>query len=502
MIQALARARLRANPRSAQCYALLAGASLAAAFSPVDLFPLGLLAPALLVHLWLSAERARDAAWIGFWFGLGLFGAGVSWVYVSLSIFGGMPAPLAGFATLSFCAYLALFPAAVGHLQHRPGLSETTRALLVIPALWTLSELARGALFTGFPWLSLGYAASDTPLLGYAPLLGVHGVSFFVMLCAGLVCAKFTQPRWPAFLAALLALLVAGAALRSVEWTRPAGPPLSASLLQGNIPQDLKFDPARYARTLATYERLATESRARLIVFPETALPRFLDRIEPQYLARLEAVARRNGGDLLLGVPFRDGPNAYFNAVVSYGTSPRQFYGKRHLVPFGEFVPPGFGWVPAILNIPMSDFSRGTATQAPLAVAGQKVAVNICYEDAFGAELLPPLPQATLLANVSNVAWFGDSLAPAQHLQIARLRSVETGRALLTATNTGITAAIDRDGRVLARLPQFSEARLDVEVQGYTGLTPYARWADWPILALSALLLIAVSVLSAQRRRR
>ncbi|HJS39213.1 MAG TPA: apolipoprotein N-acyltransferase, partial [Burkholderiales bacterium] len=285
----------------------------------------------------------------------------------------------------------------------------------------------------------------------------------------------------------------AGAAASGIEWTTPAGAPVSASILQGNVPQQLKFDPQRYARTLDTYARLAEESRARLIVLPETALPRMLDSVDPAYLARLEAAARRNGGDLLLGIPVRTAPGVYYNAALSLGASPRQLYYKSHLVPFGEFVPPGFGWIVRVLDIPLADFSRGPAAPQPLAIAGQKVAVNICYEDAYGGELLRQLPEATLLANLSNVAWFGDSLAPAQHLQIARARALETGRMHLTATNTGITAAIGRDGRVLARLAPFSEGRLEVEVQGYAGATPYVRVGDWPALLACALLLVVVA---------
>jgi apolipoprotein N-acyltransferase len=226
-------------------------------------------------------------------------------------------------------------------------------------------------------------------------------------------------------------------------------------------------------------------------------VPQFLDRIDPRYLARLEAAARRNAGDLLLGVPYRDGAD-YYNSVVSLGSAGRQLYHKTHLVPFGEFVPPAFGWVLALLQIPLSDFSRGAPEQNTLAVAGQRVAVNVCYEDAFGDAIARRLPQATLLVNVSNVAWFGDSLAPAQHLQMARLRAIETGRMHLAATNTGITAAIDRDGRVAARLPQFTEGRLEIAAQGYRGATPYVRTGDWPVLALS-LLALGIAVFIARR---
>ncbi len=471
----------------------MAGAALAAAFSPLDLLPLALFSPALLIHLWLTARSPRDAGWIGFSFGMGLFVAGVSWIYVSLSLFGGMPAPLAAFATLAFCAWLALLPAAVGYLQHRIAFSKATRALLVIPSLWVLFESLRGWYLTGFPWLALGYSATDTPLAGYAAVCGVYGVSLVTMICAALVRQWVCGPHRISAFGGLLAILAAGLILQQIEWTRPSGAPLSVSLLQGNIPQQIKFDPDRFEKTLSIYRDLASASSARLIVLPETALPRFLDRIDPDYLHALDAIAKRNGGDLLLGVPYRSDASNYYNSVISLGTSPNQIYSKVHLVPFGEFIPPGFGWIPGILQVPLSDFSRGEKEQKPFSVAGQRVAMNICYEDAFGEEIIRALPEATLLANISNVAWFGDSLAPGQHLQIARMRTLETGRAMLAATNTGITAAIDRDGRILGRLPQFMQGRLDVEVRGYEGMTPYARTGNWPVLAF-ALLLVALSV--------
>jgi len=274
------------------------------------------------------------------------------------------------------------------------------------------------------------------------------------------------------------------------------------ALLQGNIEQSLKFDPARYARTLETYARLAEASQARLIIFPETAVPRFLDQVERAYLRRLDAVAQRNGGDLLLGVPTRNRADEFFNSVITLGVSPIQGYHKVHLVPFGEFVPPGFAWTLRLVNIPMSDFSRGTPRQRLLAVAGQRVAVNICYEDAFGDEIAAQLPDATMLVNISNVAWFGDSLAPAQHLQIAQARAIETARMHLTATNTGITAAIERDGTVRARLPQFAEGRLEAAAQGYAGATPYVLWRDWPVIVVSLGVLGAAALIARRRRSR
>jgi len=477
--------------------AFLGGAATVFAFAPFELHPLAFFTFALLVHLWMDAPPRR-CAWLGFWFGLGLFGTGVSWVYVSLHQFGGMPAPLAGFATLGFCAFLALFPAAAGWLQARVPAPEAARAALLIPAAWVLFEWVLVWIFTGFPWLAVGYTAAGWPLQGYAPLGGVYALSFITVSVAGMLWLLVR--RRPAFLVPILLVLGIGEALRHASWTAPAGEPVQAALLQGNIEQEMKFRPERTAGILETQARLAEGTTARLIVFPETALPRFFHQVDPAYLARLDAAAKRNDGDLLLGVPYLAGRDAYFNSVLTLGASPRQIYHKVHLVPFGEFIPPGFGWVLRWLSIPLSDFSRGAPDQPPLTVAGQRVAVNVCYEDVFGDEIARRAPESTLLVNMSNVAWFGDSLAPAQHLQIARLRAIETGRMHLTATNTGITAAIDRDGRVLKRLAQFTEGRLEIAAQGYSGATPYVRLRDWPVVLVSLFIFIAF-IVKARRSR-
>jgi len=473
--------------------AALAGAAAVLGFSPVDFFPATLAALAILVHLWVRAPSPRAAFLAGWLFGLGFFLAGVSWVYVSLHRFGAMPAPLAAFATFGFCAFLALFPALAGWAQAR------LRAPLAIPALWVLAEWLRGAILTGFPWLSAGYAAIDTPLAGYAPLGGAYLLSLLTVSAAGLLwMVAAGRARWAA-VAGFAVTVLGGAALQVVDWTSPTGKAISVSLLQGNVPQGLKFDPARYDRTLQTYASLAEGSRARLIVLPETAVPRFLDLVDPAYIERLKAVAVRNGGDLLLGIPLRKAPDVYLNSMVSLGVSAPAAYDKVHLVPFGEFVPPGFGWILGVLRIPLSDFSRGDAMQKPLAVAGERVAISICYEDAYGDEVAQRLQDATLLVNASNVAWFGDSLAPGQHLQIARMRALESGRMLLTATNTGITAAIAADGRVLARLPQFTEGRLDTEARGRSGTTPYSRWRDLPVLMLCVAMLLGFALRARSR---
>lgn len=499
-----ARAQLAGRPALHAAIALVAGAAAVGGFAPLELPLLSLAAYVVLIHLWQVARSPRAAFGVGFWFGLGLFGCGVSWVYVSLARFGGMPAPLAGLATLGFCAYLALYPACAGWLQARAPGPAWVRATLVAPAAWTVLEWLRGWLLTGFPWLAAGYAATDTPLAGYAPVGGVYLISLATLVLAGALWCLASGPGRAQAAVAVGLIVAAGAALHTVRWTTPLSVATPVTLLQGNVAQDLKFDPLRYAETLETYARLAERSRARLIIMPETALPRFLDLVDPAYLARLEAIGRRNGGDLLIGAPLRDaaGQGHYTNSVISLGTAAHQAYHKVHLVPFGEFVPPGFAWAMRWLAVPLSDFSSGPPRQPLLEVAGQRVAVNVCYEDAFGAEIARALPAATLLVNVSNVAWFGDSLAPSQHLQIARMRALETGRMVLTATNTGITAAIAADGAVLGRLPQFARGQLELAALAYRGATPFVRVGNSLALVLAALLLVAAMLVARLQRSR
>ncbi len=462
--------------------AFLLGAAAVLGFAPVGLAPLPVVSAAGLLWLWQEAAAPRRAVALGFAFGLGLFLAGVSWVYVSLHYYGAMPAPLAALATLLFCAVLALYPALAGYLQARFAGPVAARQMLLIPALWVFTEWLRDWVFTGFPWLTLGYSQADSLLRGYAPITGVFGLSWLVWLCAALLLALLRAKGRSLALAALALILGLGYLLERVEWTRPQGAPITVSLLQGNIAQDLKWDPLRYAATVQMYRRMIERSKAQLTVLPETAIPRFLDSLDPALVNELAQSARGHGGDLIVGVPLRDAPGRYYNSAISLGVSPSRRYDKIHLVPFGEFIPPGFGWILSVLKIPLSDFSRGSSTQAPLALAGQKIAVDICYEDAFGEEIIRALPEATLLVNISNLAWFGDSLAPHQHLQIAQLRALETGRFMLRATNTGMTAIINDHGRIIAALPTFTQGTLTGSAQGRSGATPYVRWGNAPLL--------------------
>ena len=462
-----------------------------AGFAPFDLFFLPLVTLAVLFRLWGRASGARSAAWIGLAFGLGLFGAGVNWVYVSLHDFGGMPLAVAVAVTALFCCVLALFPLAVGLAQSWLGGSTARRYLLTLPALWVLGEWLRGWIFTGFPWLALGNSqAPHGPLVGFAPLLGVYGVSLTLVFSAGML-ALLLERKTAALAVGLASLWLAGWGLKQVEWTEPQGAPLSVSLLQGNVPQEMKWRPEKAVETLDLYRGLALKSRARLTIMPETALPMFIDEVPRAYFEQLAAHANELGGDVVLGVPEFDGKN-YFNSVLGFGVAPVQIYRKVHLVPFGEYIPlkPLLPWlVHQVLHIPLDDFARGEQYQAPLQVAGQKLAMAVCYEDVFGEELIRQLPAATMLVNLSNDAWFGDSVAPWQHLQISRMRALETGRYMLRATNNGVTAILDQHGHSVKLAPQFELTRLDGAAQGYGGATPYVRWGNWAVLALLGIML-------------
>lgn len=480
---------------------LLAGALAVVGFAPLNVWPLPILSLAVLFGLLARTVSMRAGLLIGLAWGWGFFITGVSWIFVSLSVYGGMVTWLAALATFLFCTVLALFPALVGALQARWRGSPALRLLLLTPLLWGVTEWVRGWLFTGFPWLGVGYSQVPSgPLAGYAPLVGVYGVSFLLALIAALLAWSVTTRGqlahriWAAV--AIVALAVGGQALRSVAWTTPDGAPTTVALLQGNIPQDMKWQPERTLATLESYARMATASPAQLIVLPETALPLFESNLPDTYRAGLTSLGRKNGGDVLTGLPTGSPDGAYYNSVVSYGSAPSQRYHKVHLVPFGEYIPlkAVWGWVIQVLHIPLSDFARGAVDQRPLVIGGQRVAVNICYEDAFGEEIIRQLPAASVLVNVSNLAWFGDSFAPWQHTQMSQMRALETGRMMLRATNTGVTAIIDAQGHILAALPLFQSGSLRGTIQGYAGSTPYVRWGNTPVLVVWVVLGIGLLI--------
>lgn len=492
-------------PHKPLLLAALFGAASVFAFAPFSLFPLACLSIGGLYWL-LRMEASPVQAWLqGFVYGAGAFLAGVSWVYVSMHDVGGMPLPLAVLATLLFVLVLALFPAASAWLTQQLSRPSAWQRSLVFAACWTLGEWLRGWVFSGFPWLQLGSSQTPpSPLAGFVPVVGALGVSFLVawlgaLLVEAVLAVRVNRLAAGSRLAVILVLLVTGQQLRYIAWTQTIGQPLSVALLQGNIAQELKWQPGRAAESLQTYRDLMREHPARLTVFPETALPGFIDQLPAKYLAELRQLALREKGEVLFGV-VAGTERDYLNAAVSLGSGPGQVYAKHHLVPFGEFVPAGFSWFLDLIDMPMSGFASGRDDQPPLALAGQRVAINICYEDLFASEIAGRAATATLLINLSNTAWFGHSLAQPQHLQIARMRALETGRPMLRATNTGMTALIEADGRVAAVLPPFTLGALTVQVRGREGMTPYLHYGDSVILLLVGLIIVA-EIITRRRRR-
>ena len=492
----------------------LAGALTVFGFAPFGVALLPIATLALLFMLWRDAATPRRAAALGFAFGLGLFGAGVSWIYVALQTFGGMPAPLAAIGIAGFCAYLALWPALAGWAVARLAPAGSAGRLAAAAGAWTLAEWLRGFVLTGFQWLSVGHAElPGSTLAGFAPVGGIFLVSLAVAAVAALVAyaidetARYRPMRAVAAATGVAALFASGMLLDRIEWTTPNATPLAVTLVQGNIPQEQKFDPDLRERAFRIYTELVAASKGKLVVLPESAFPVFAHQVPPETMDAIATTMRARGGDALVGLfialPPEPGENAprLHNSVVSLGTSSTQVYRKRHLVPFGESIPARALLGPlieSVLAIPLSDQAAGPEDQAPLAVAGEKVALNICYEDAFGSELARWARGSTLLVNVTNDAWYGRSIGPWQHAQIAAMRAKETGRPMLRATNTGVTGVIDADGTPRVHLPWFRRGLLETQVVGRTGETPFMRWGD-AIAVLAAAIVLAAAFLLGRR---
>ncbi|MCA1799348.1 MAG: apolipoprotein N-acyltransferase [Xanthomonadaceae bacterium] len=473
--------------------ALVAGAFWPLAFAPFGLWPVALMS---LVALFWLVEHASpgNSAKRAFAFGIGLFGAGTWWVYVSISHFGGLHWALAGTVTGAMIVALALFVTLFGWAAAR-GLPPNgpARWLLGLPAVWVLVEWLRSWVLSGFPWLSAGYAFTDTWLAGYAPMGGVLAMSTGAALTAGAILWVGNERSVRATVGAALlvaAVWLGGAALDRVEWTTAVGPPVTVALLQGNVTQDKKWLTEQLEPTIRLYHQMTLEhADADIVVWPEAALPALKFQLDP-YLERLAEVTREAGTSVVMGVLVWDAvDDHYYNSILAVESG--DLYHKRHLVPFGEFFPVPDAvrnWL-RLLSLPYSDFTRGARDQAPLTAAGQRLAGSICYEVAYGGEMIRAVPDSTLLVNISNDGWFGNTIAPHQHLQIARLRAREAGRWMLRATNTGVTAVIDSRGKLTAVLPQFEQGALRATVQPRDGATPYARAANWPIVTVLVLLL-------------
>ena len=479
--------------------AFIAGALTVLAFAPWGGWPLAILT--LAAYQYLLFAQPEKAVRTGLAFGLGLFGFGVSWVRVSMHTYGQMALPEALLLTGLLVIYLACYPMLHGWLVSLVRDRSAALAVLVSPALWTLLEWLRGRAFTGFPWLAIGYSQVESPLAGFAPLGGVLAVSYAVLLSASLLAGM----RWwrcrQAYAWTVVGWLLLwgiGGLARMHDWTEAAGSPLRVSLLQGNINQAEKWKPSMRDLTIARYLAMTRKEwrdahwKAQLVVWPESAIPAFEDQVEASVLLPLRQEAAAAGSSLLIGIPVLDRSDwRYYNAVVALSGAGIARYYKHHLVPFGEYLPlrEWLGGLLQVMPLPVADFSAGPLDPPLLQVAGVPVRASVCYEIAFGNEIRHGLPRAALLVNVSNDAWFGDSIAAPQHLQMARMRAIETGRWVLRATNTGITAAIDAKGRLVSRAPRNEIAVARAEAVPLRGATPYVVLGDALILVYCALFL-------------
>ena len=480
-----------ASTSRAALASLLLGALLPLGFEPFGWFWIVPLLLAALFVLLLEASFAKSLV-CGFCFGCGAFAVGASWVYVSLTRFGGLPPPAAALCVLAFVALLSCFPMLATALQYpfrrlAPGL----RLGVAMPVCWMAAEILRNHLFTGFPWLEIGYSQTGFWLGHAAPLVGVHGVGLLLATCSGLVAAlALGRRKWTGI--ALIATALAPWSLAKIDWTEPSGEPVTAALVQAVVPLDVKWNRERSATVAARYFELSASQRdLDLIVWPEAALPHFLDQVSDSFYDGVVALEAPLLAGFIERWPAGEGFRYYNSAVLFDDRS--AVYRKRHLVPFGEYSPLEFLFTPLMraFEVPRPILSPWTAPQQPMRIGAHRVGVGICYEDAFPHHLRRIARGADYLVNISEDAWFGDSLGPRQRLQMARMRSHEAGRPMFRVSNTGSSALIDHRGALVARSPDFETFVLRGELQPRAGVTPYMRFGDWPLLATMILMLAA-----------
>lgn len=468
--------------------ALIFGALLTLAFAPFNVYVLAFICPAFLLSLWLNASPKR-AFWRGALFGLGFFSTGISWVYISLHVFGQANLFVAGMLTILLILFMALFIAIPGYLLTRffPK-NNLSKLLLVFPSLWVLLEWARTWAFTGFPWLFLGYSQINTPLRGLAPLLSVYGVSWAVAFTSSLLVIIILGRKQLrlSLLAIALFILLWGISSKfsTIEWTKAEGAAIKVSLIQGNIPTQTKWNESQALATLNLYQKLTNQHLDnQLIVWPEAAITYPLNQAE-SFINKLNPVLKSHHSTVITGIPI-DQDDRFYNGAIAIGNG-TGMYLKRHLVPFGEYIPLRFllNWLQGYLQIPMSDFSSGSKHQPLLIANGIPIAMYICYEIAYPNEVLASLPEGQLLITISDDSWFGKSFAAAQHIEIAQMRALETGRYLLMSTNNAITAMINPQGKVTEFAPLYQTYVLTGTVHPMVGSTPWVRIGTYPLLVL------------------
>ena len=476
------------NPRTSYFIAFACGALTMLSFAPFGWFVVAplLLAPFLFACVYLGR---RQATRMGFAYGAGLFLAGTYWLYTSIHVFGKAPLWIAIFIMVTLVLIMAFYYGLTAWLVHRL-LEDRPKLLIVIaPAAFVFFEWVRGWFMSGFPWMTLGYGQIDSPLAAFAPMLGAYGISLLLLISSvALFLAVTTSEKRAAWLVVFVVPWIAGFATQNLEWSEPGGEPLTTTIVQGGVSQDRKWLREQFWPTMNMYRAsLDTHADSDLVLWPEVALPA-IDYFIGDYLDEVEQVAAAQEQTLLLGVLESVGPdNPVYNSILKLDGGDRQYYRKQHLVPFGEYFPvPDFvrSWM-RMMSLPNSDLAAGEARQPLVTMRdGTPLSIAICYEDAYASELLYAFPDASIMINVSNDAWFGDSIAPHQHLEIARMRAKEVARYVVRSTNNGISAFIGPDGSVLEQGPQFEYVAMTREITPMVGATPFARFGNWPVVLL------------------
>jgi len=479
--------------------AAIAGILFTLAFAPFDYAYLALAALSLLFASWQNITPGR-AILRGYLFGLGSFGLGVSWVYISIHDFGRANMLSSGLLTGLFVGFWALFPALAGYLSVKLlPINRGLIAMMVMPVVWLLIEYFRGYwVLNGFPWLQIAYSQLETPLAGYIPIVGVYGTGFLIALTASaIVFILQTNKHWLLLTTTIVALWTTGGVLQTIKWTDAIGEPILVSLIQGNITQDQKWLPENRLKTLLHYKNMTEQHwDSAVVVWPETSIPAYLSEVNKWFLLPLSKAAQQHKADLIVSLPAHgNSEDEKYNAVMTLGKE-TGLYRKKHLLPFGEYLPwqPVSGFILNSLAIKLGNFKPGGIDQPLLKAGGYPFITSICYEDAFGDAGIIGLPGAAYLVNVTNDGWFGNSIEPHQHLQIARMRAMETGRFLLRSTNTGVTAVIAPDGKIISQAPLFKATVLTETITPMGGMTPYVSSGDKPVILVLMILLFCMIV--------
>ncbi len=488
--------------------AIISGAGATLAFAPYSLWPFAFISP-LCLFLLLHQQTTKRATWLGFVWGLGYFGAGVSWVHVSIDNFGGMPMAAGLFLMIGLISYLALYPMLFSFLTTRFfSHSSLSKYLLALPALWLVTDWLRGWVFTGFPWLWLGYSQIDSPLSAWGPIFGVEGITAIIIISVGAVTYSLLEKKWGLLLIPAI-LGITSFTIKPFDWVNPQPEKATkVALIQGNINQALKWLPSERWPTIMKYIDLTRKNwDADLIIWPEAAIPA-LELEIPSFLRNLDSAATMNNSTVITGIVGESPTGNFYNNIISLGVNgtngydykqqPR--YSKHHLLPFGEFVPfenilrP----IAPIFNLPMSSFSRGDYIQPNMEASGSHLAPALCYEIVYGEQVRENITaQTDYILTLSNDAWFGTSIGPLQHMEMAQMRALETGKPVIRSTNNGVTAITNHKGNITEQIPQFTTAVLRGEVIPTTGTTPYRYWGTWPLY-----LLVMLSLAIAWRKRR